>query len=82
MIILGPSTVGQAFRIQLPYTAPDILTISSTSSSSENECEIIGYVKPRHERTPEIVDLSSSEAEVNAASSQSTSASTSHENTQ
>jgi hypothetical protein len=62
-MIEGPSTVGQAFRIQLPYTTSEVLTISSTSSSSENECEVIGYVKPRHERTPEIIDLSSSEAE-------------------
>ncbi|XP_011499709.1 PREDICTED: E3 ubiquitin-protein ligase Topors-like [Ceratosolen solmsi marchali] len=61
--IPGPSTVGQAFRVQLPYTTSDVLTISSTSSSSDNECEVIGYVKPRHERTPEIIDLSSSEAE-------------------
>ncbi|KAJ8688484.1 hypothetical protein QAD02_024279 [Eretmocerus hayati] len=64
----GPSTVSQMLRVSLPYTAPDVLTISSTSSSSENECEVVGYVKPRHERTPEIIMLSSSETEeANAA---------------
>lgn len=63
--------MGQALRLQFPNAFPDVLTISSTSSSSENECEVIGYVKPRHERTPEIIDLSSSEADDLNASSHS-----------
>ncbi|XP_031776826.1 E3 ubiquitin-protein ligase Topors [Nasonia vitripennis] len=68
----GPSTVGQVFRVgQPPSSTPDVLTISSTSSSSENECEVIGYVKPRHERTPEIIDLSSSDGENRFASTTS-----------
>lgn len=30
---------------------------------SDNDCEVIGYVKPRHERTPEIIELLSSDPE-------------------
>ncbi|KAG7210398.1 hypothetical protein KM043_011930 [Ampulex compressa] len=64
----GPSTVGQAFQLDRPYNVPDILTISSNSSTSDDECEVIGYVKPRHERTPEIIDIISSDPEeVNTA---------------
>ncbi|XP_012139772.2 uncharacterized protein LOC100876127 isoform X4 [Megachile rotundata] len=58
----GPSTVGQTFQLEIPYNAPDVLTISSDSSSSDG-CEVIGYVKPRHERTPEIIELVSSDPE-------------------
>ena len=59
----GPSTVGQTFQLDIPYTVPDVLTISSDSSTSDYECEVIGYVKPRHERTPEIIELVSSDPE-------------------
>ncbi|XP_014226995.1 E3 ubiquitin-protein ligase Topors [Trichogramma pretiosum] len=34
--------------------------IISSSSESEDECQIVGYVKPRHERTPVTIDLTSS----------------------
>ncbi|XP_008554313.1 E3 ubiquitin-protein ligase Topors [Microplitis demolitor] len=57
----GPSTVSQAFQLQTPGSHPFVLTI--TSSSSESECEIVGYVKPRCERTPEIIELVSSGGE-------------------
>lgn len=67
----GPSTVSQAFQMPTvnsimtmrtaARTTPDILTISSSSSSDDNECEFVGYVKPRHERTPEIIELLSSD---------------------
>nr|XP_034180553.1 E3 ubiquitin-protein ligase Topors-like [Osmia lignaria]XP_034180555.1 E3 ubiquitin-protein ligase Topors-like [Osmia lignaria]XP_034180556.1 E3 ubiquitin-protein ligase Topors-like [Osmia lignaria]XP_034180557.1 E3 ubiquitin-protein ligase Topors-like [Osmia lignaria] len=61
--IPGPSTVAQTFQLDIPYNAPpDILTISSDSSASD-DCEVIGYVKPRHERTPEIIELVSSDPE-------------------
>ncbi|XP_076655211.1 uncharacterized protein LOC143360349 [Halictus rubicundus] len=59
----GPSTVGQMFQLDIPYNVPDVLTISSDFSSSDNDCEVIGYVKPRHERTPEIIELVSSDPE-------------------
>ncbi|XP_033336680.2 uncharacterized protein LOC117226462 [Megalopta genalis] len=60
----GPSTVGQMFLpADMPFNVPDVLTISSDFSSSDNDCEIIGYVKPRHERTPEIIELVSSDPE-------------------
>lgn len=59
----GPSTVGQTFQLEIPYNVPNVLTISSDSSSSDNDCEVIGYVKPRHERTPEIIELLSSDPE-------------------
>lgn len=42
---------------------PEVLILSSSSSGSDNECEVIGYVKPRHERTPEIIELLSSDPE-------------------
>ncbi|XP_012276851.1 E3 ubiquitin-protein ligase Topors isoform X2 [Orussus abietinus] len=58
----GPSTVGQVFDPP-PYAPDYVFTISSNSSLSENECEVVGYVKPRHERTPEIIDLLSSDVE-------------------
>ncbi|XP_076624214.1 uncharacterized protein LOC143343314 [Colletes latitarsis] len=61
--IPGPSTVGQMFQLDISYNVPDVLTISSDSSISDNECEVIGYVKPRHERTPEIIELVSSDPE-------------------
>ncbi|XP_015439121.1 PREDICTED: E3 ubiquitin-protein ligase Topors-like [Dufourea novaeangliae] len=57
----GPSTVGQMFQLDISYSVPDVLTISSDFSSSENDCEVIGYVKPRHERTPEIIEIVSSD---------------------
>lgn len=63
MFYLGPSTVGQTFQLEIPYNVPNVLTISSDSSSSDNDCEVIGYVKPRHERTPEIIELLSSDPE-------------------
>ena len=59
----GPSTVGQTFQLDISYNVPDVLTISSDSSTSDYECEVIGYVKPRHERTPEIIELVSSDPE-------------------
>ncbi|GAB1869964.1 E3 ubiquitin-protein ligase Topors [Camponotus japonicus] len=60
----GPSTVGQVFhRIETPYNVPELLIVSSSSSESDGECEIIGYVKPRHERTPEIIELLSSDSD-------------------
>ncbi|CAL7933354.1 unnamed protein product [Xylocopa violacea] len=59
----GPSTVGQTFQLEIPYNVPHVLTISSDSSSSDNDCEIIGYVKSRQERTPEIIELVSSDPE-------------------
>ena len=55
--------MGQTFQLDIPYTVPDVLTISSDSSTSDFECEVIGYVKPRHERTPEIIELVSSDPE-------------------
>ncbi|XP_011630126.1 E3 ubiquitin-protein ligase Topors-like [Pogonomyrmex barbatus] len=58
----GPSAVGQMYRRIEPFNnVPELLIVSS--SSSESECEIIGYVKPRHERTPEIIELLSSDSE-------------------
>ncbi|CAK9817348.1 E3 ubiquitin-protein ligase Topors [Anthophora quadrimaculata] len=62
----GPSTVGQAFQseeIDEPYNAPDVYSISSDSLASDNDCEVIAYIKPRHERTPEIIELVSSDPE-------------------
>ncbi|XP_017884873.1 E3 ubiquitin-protein ligase Topors [Ceratina calcarata] len=60
----GPSTVSQTFQLNVTRIAvPDVLTISSDFSSSDNDCEVIGYVKPRHERTPEIIELVSSDPE-------------------
>ncbi|XP_076242047.1 uncharacterized protein LOC143184013 [Calliopsis andreniformis] len=59
----GPSTVRQTFQLDMSYNVPDVLTILSDSSVSDNECEVIGYVKPRHERTPEIIELVSSDPE-------------------
>ena len=35
----------------------------SSESQDDDFVEIIGVVKPRHERTPEIIDLSSEEIE-------------------
>ncbi|XP_050460237.1 E3 ubiquitin-protein ligase Topors-like [Cataglyphis hispanica] len=62
--IPGPSTVGQVYhRVETPYDIPELLIVSSSSSESDGECEIIGYVKPRHERTPEIIELLSSDSE-------------------
>lgn len=56
--------MGRAFHAFVPPTTiPDVVVVSSSSSSSDDECEVIGYVKPRHERTPEIIDLSNSENE-------------------
>lgn len=61
---LGPSAVGQIFRrAETSNDVPEVLIISSSSSESDGECEIIGYVKPRHERTPEIIELLSSDSE-------------------
>uniref|UniRef100_V9IG98 RING-type E3 ubiquitin transferase n=1 Tax=Apis cerana TaxID=7461 RepID=V9IG98_APICE len=34
-----------------------------TINMPDNDCEVIGYVKPRHERTPEIIELLSSDPE-------------------
>ncbi|XP_015585416.1 E3 ubiquitin-protein ligase Topors [Cephus cinctus] len=70
----GPSNVRQAFSFEIPTGIPDVLTISSNSSGSSDECEIVGYVKPRHERTPEIIELVSSGAEdhINPSASQET----------
>lgn len=65
-IYLGPSTVGPStvyHRVETPYNVPELLIVSSSSSESDGECEIIGYVKPRHERTPEIIELLSSDSE-------------------
>ncbi|CAL1686474.1 unnamed protein product [Lasius platythorax] len=60
----GPSTVGQVFhRVETSYNVPEVLIVSSSSSESDGECEIIGYVKPRHERTPEIIELLSSDSD-------------------
>ncbi|XP_043466546.1 E3 ubiquitin-protein ligase Topors [Leptopilina heterotoma] len=60
----GPSTLARSFHNYVPPVAvPDVVLVSSSSSSSDDECEVIGYVKPRHERTPEIIDLSNSETE-------------------
>ncbi|XP_066583728.1 E3 ubiquitin-protein ligase Topors-like [Prorops nasuta] len=59
----GPSTIGQAFHLEIPNIVPEVLTVSSSSSSSENECEIVGYVKPRQDRTPEIIEVVSSDPE-------------------
>lgn len=60
----GPSAAGQTFsRVETSNTVPEVLIISSSSSESDGECEIIGYVKPRHERTPEIIELLSSDSE-------------------
>ncbi|KAM0737533.1 E3 ubiquitin-protein ligase Topors [Formica fusca] len=64
--IPGPSTVGPStvyHRVETPYNVPELLIVSSSSSESDGECEIIGYVKPRHERTPEIIELLSSDSE-------------------
>lgn len=64
--------MAEAFGEQIP-SSRIVLTISSSSSeASGNECEVVGYVKPRHERTPEIIDLLSSDAEtVNVTSAPS-----------
>lgn len=64
VIILGPSTVGSTLpRVETSCCDPELLILSSSYSESDGECEIIGYVKPRHERTPEIIELLSSESE-------------------
>lgn len=61
-ICIGPSTVGQVFhRVETSYNVPEVLIVSSNSSESDEECEIIGYIKPRHERTPEIIEILSSD---------------------
>uniref|UniRef100_A0A6V7LKF5 E3 ubiquitin-protein ligase Topors n=1 Tax=Bracon brevicornis TaxID=1563983 RepID=A0A6V7LKF5_9HYME len=57
----GPSTVGLVLQMGATERSPTVLTISS--NSSESECEVVGYVKPRHERTPEIIEIHSSEGE-------------------
>lgn len=77
-LFIGPSTEGQVFhRVETynvptynvptynvpTYNVPELLIVSSSSSESDGECEIIGYVKPRHERTPEIIELLSSDSE-------------------
>ncbi|XP_014472619.1 PREDICTED: E3 ubiquitin-protein ligase Topors-like isoform X2 [Dinoponera quadriceps] len=60
----GPSTVGQLLRSLDPsYEVPELLVLSSNSSDTDGDCEIIGYVKPRHERTPEVIELLSSDTE-------------------
>ncbi|KYQ56457.1 hypothetical protein ALC60_04534 [Trachymyrmex zeteki] len=60
----GPSAAGQMFRrVETSNTVPELLIVSSSSSESDGDCEIIGYVKPRHERTPEIIELLSSDTE-------------------
>jgi hypothetical protein len=38
----------------------------SNESRDDDFVEIIGVVKPRHERTPEIIDLSSEETEASS----------------
>jgi len=59
----GPSA-GQMFRrVETSNIVPELLIVSSSSSESDGECEIIGYVKPRHERTPEMIELLSSDSE-------------------
>lgn len=61
---LGPSAAGQMFhRAETSSMVPELLIVSSSSSESDGECEIVGYVKPRHERTPEIIELLSSDSE-------------------
>ncbi|KYM94807.1 hypothetical protein ALC62_14402 [Cyphomyrmex costatus] len=56
----GPSA-GQMFRrVETSNVVPELLIVSS---ESDGDCEIVGYVKPRHERTPEIVELLSSDSE-------------------
>ena len=59
----GPSSVAQALRLNTSNEQTSIYVITS-SSESENECEVIGYVKPRHERTPELIELLSTDGEV------------------
>ncbi|XP_063975668.1 E3 ubiquitin-protein ligase Topors-like [Diachasmimorpha longicaudata] len=66
----GPSTVGQAFQSRIPTGSPTIFTISS--NSDESDCEIVGYIKPRHERTPEIIEISSSDGEIAGPSTSGT----------
>lgn len=56
----GPSTVHETFGIDRTY--PNVLTVLS-SSTEDDECEVIGYVKSRQERTPQIIELSSSDSE-------------------
>ncbi|XP_011313102.1 E3 ubiquitin-protein ligase Topors [Fopius arisanus] len=58
----GPSTVSQTLQICPPTASPTIFTISS--ESEESDCEVVGYVKPRHERTPEIIEIASSDGEM------------------
>ncbi|XP_015119952.1 E3 ubiquitin-protein ligase Topors [Diachasma alloeum] len=58
----GPSTVSQVFQLRIPTVSPTIFTISS--NSEESDCEVVGYIKPRHERTPEIIEIPSSDGEV------------------
>lgn len=61
---IGPSTVRQLLRsFYTSLGTPELLILSSSSSDTDDECEIIGYVKPRHERTPEIIELLSSDTE-------------------
>jgi hypothetical protein len=57
----------------LPIGLPDLATsseIAEAQPSQSNEgcdsdgCVIVGYVKPRHERTPEVITLLSSDPEV------------------
>lgn len=60
---LGPSNTGQNRGETSYFNGPELLIVSSSSSGSDDECEIIGYVKPRHERTPEIIELLDSDSD-------------------
>ncbi|XP_020280572.1 E3 ubiquitin-protein ligase Topors-like isoform X2 [Pseudomyrmex gracilis] len=59
----GPSNTGQNRGETSYFNGPELLIVSSSSSGSDDECEIIGYVKPRHERTPEIIELLDSDSD-------------------
>lgn len=47
----------------LPSSSNIPVVVTCDSSSSGDECEVVGYVKPRSERTPEIINLETSDDE-------------------
>ncbi|XP_053154573.1 E3 ubiquitin-protein ligase Topors-like [Hemicordylus capensis] len=60
----GPSAHTTEPQRQLPASAE---TNGASGDDSSNNCAVVGYVKPRVERTPELVELSSdSESEASA----------------
>ena len=55
-------------RTPLPVDQPSDSEVSSEAEggvTDTGDCTIVGYLKPRHERTPEIITLSDTDEDVN-----------------